>query len=157
MLRVVTSHKRFWLEVAFFCSTFLVQNHKCSYLRSFYYGMRVEDRSGLSQGEMLSFQKRISRIASLRRIFPQSQISMVSEDSSADFQTSVDLSCDPLFLSPSPTTKVADEMHQEQTPQVPPRIRTPQSQENAKQSSQPDTHLALPARKVSQHPRELSK
>lgn len=119
--------------------------------------MRVEDRSGLSQGKMLSFQKRMTRIASLRRIFPRSQISMVSEDSSPDFQTSVDLSCNPLYLSPSPTKTVADEMHQEQTPQVPPRIRTPQSPENTQQSSQPDTQLPLPARKVSQRSRELSK
>lgn len=114
--------------------------------------MRVEDRRGLSQGKMLSFQKRMSRIASLRWIFPRSQISMVSEDSSA-----VDLSCNPLSLSPTPTKAFADEMHQEQTPQVPPRIRTPQSQETTQQSSQPDIQRALPARKVSQHSRELSK
>uniref|UniRef100_A0A3Q1HNA7 ArfGAP with RhoGAP domain, ankyrin repeat and PH domain 1 n=1 Tax=Anabas testudineus TaxID=64144 RepID=A0A3Q1HNA7_ANATE len=45
-------------------------------------------------------------------------------------------------------------MHQEQTPQVPPRIRTPQNQEITQQSSQPETQPALPARRVCQSPRE---
>ncbi|XP_073338522.1 arf-GAP with Rho-GAP domain, ANK repeat and PH domain-containing protein 1 isoform X2 [Pagrus major] len=40
-------------------------------------------------------------------------------------------------------------MQKEQTPQVPPRIRTPQTVENT-QSTQPDTHPAVPTRIVSQ-------
>ncbi|XP_026196908.1 arf-GAP with Rho-GAP domain, ANK repeat and PH domain-containing protein 1 isoform X2 [Anabas testudineus] len=60
----------------------------------------------------------------------------------------------PSTNSPSPTKTVADEMHQEQTPQVPPRIRTPQNQEITQQSSQPETQPALPARRVCQSPRE---
>ncbi|XP_029301618.1 arf-GAP with Rho-GAP domain, ANK repeat and PH domain-containing protein 1 isoform X2 [Cottoperca gobio] len=50
--------------------------------------------------------------------------------------------------SSSPTKTVADD----QTPQVPPRIRTPQTLEDTHQSTQPDTQLALPARRVIQPP-----
>ncbi|XP_070826091.1 arf-GAP with Rho-GAP domain, ANK repeat and PH domain-containing protein 1 isoform X1 [Chaetodon trifascialis] len=60
----------------------------------------------------------------------------------------------PRTHSPSPTKTVTDEMQKDQTPQVPPRIRTPQTLENTQQSSQPDTHLTLPTKKVSQPPLE---
>ncbi|XP_034404157.1 arf-GAP with Rho-GAP domain, ANK repeat and PH domain-containing protein 1-like isoform X2 [Cyclopterus lumpus] len=52
----------------------------------------------------------------------------------------------------SPTKTVTDEMLKDQTPQVPPRIRTPQTLEDARQSNQLDTQPALPARRVSQPP-----
>ncbi|XP_076591200.1 arf-GAP with Rho-GAP domain, ANK repeat and PH domain-containing protein 1 isoform X2 [Chaetodon auriga] len=60
----------------------------------------------------------------------------------------------PRTHSPSPTKTVTDETQKDQTPQVPPRIRTPQTLENTQQSSQPDTHPALPTKKVSQPPLE---
>ncbi|XP_075956073.1 arf-GAP with Rho-GAP domain, ANK repeat and PH domain-containing protein 1 isoform X2 [Anarhichas minor] len=50
----------------------------------------------------------------------------------------------------SPTKTVTDEVQKDQTPQVPPRIRTPQTLEDAHQSNQPDTQPALPARRVTQ-------
>lgn len=97
------------------------------------------------------------KITRLRGIFTRSQINMLSEDSSPVLQTSADLSCTALSLSPSPTKAVADETQKDQTPQVPPRIRTPQTQENTQQSTQPDTQPALPARKVTQPPSKFSK
>uniref|UniRef100_A0A3B4T2W6 ArfGAP with RhoGAP domain, ankyrin repeat and PH domain 1 n=2 Tax=Seriola dumerili TaxID=41447 RepID=A0A3B4T2W6_SERDU len=57
--------------------------------------------------------------------------------------------------SPSTSKTFADELQKDQTPQVPPRIRIPQTQENAQQSTQPDTQLALPSRRVSQPPSEF--
>ncbi|XP_070684834.1 arf-GAP with Rho-GAP domain, ANK repeat and PH domain-containing protein 1 isoform X2 [Pempheris klunzingeri] len=59
----------------------------------------------------------------------------------------------PRTHSPSPTKTVADEMHKDQTPLVPPRIRTPQTPENTQQSSEPDTQPALPTKRVPQPPR----
>uniref|UniRef100_A0A665U0Q2 ArfGAP with RhoGAP domain, ankyrin repeat and PH domain 1 n=2 Tax=Echeneis naucrates TaxID=173247 RepID=A0A665U0Q2_ECHNA len=55
-------------------------------------------------------------------------------------------------LSPSPTKIIADELQKDQIPQVAPRIRTPQTEENAQQSTQPDTNLDPPSRKVPQSP-----
>nr|XP_046244713.1 arf-GAP with Rho-GAP domain, ANK repeat and PH domain-containing protein 1-like isoform X2 [Scatophagus argus] len=52
----------------------------------------------------------------------------------------------PRTHSPSPTKTVTDEIQRDQTPHVPPRIRTPQALDNAQQSTQP----ALPVRIVSQ-------
>ncbi|XP_070761411.1 arf-GAP with Rho-GAP domain, ANK repeat and PH domain-containing protein 1 isoform X2 [Enoplosus armatus] len=60
----------------------------------------------------------------------------------------------PRTHSPSSTKTVADEMQKDQTPQVPPRIRTPQTLENAQQSTQPDIQPALSAKSVSQPPCE---
>uniref|UniRef100_A0A3B4YA77 ArfGAP with RhoGAP domain, ankyrin repeat and PH domain 1 n=2 Tax=Seriola lalandi dorsalis TaxID=1841481 RepID=A0A3B4YA77_SERLL len=57
--------------------------------------------------------------------------------------------------SPSSSKTFADELQKDQTPQVPPRIRIPKTQENAQQSTQPDTQLALPSRRVSQPPSEF--
>ncbi|XP_059186981.1 arf-GAP with Rho-GAP domain, ANK repeat and PH domain-containing protein 1-like [Centropristis striata] len=54
----------------------------------------------------------------------------------------------PRTHSPSPTKTVADEIQKEQTPQVPPRIRTPQTLEDAQQSAQPEAQPALPVRRV---------
>nr|XP_020497373.1 arf-GAP with Rho-GAP domain, ANK repeat and PH domain-containing protein 1 isoform X1 [Labrus bergylta] len=56
--------------------------------------------------------------------------------------------------SPSPllpTKTVANELHREQTPLVPPRIRTLKSQENTQQPSQADLQKAVPDKRVS-HP-----
>ncbi|GAA6233062.1 arf-GAP with Rho-GAP domain, ANK repeat and PH domain-containing protein 1 isoform X1 [Lates japonicus] len=61
----------------------------------------------------------------------------------------------PRTQSPSPTKTVTDETQKDQTPQVPPRIRTPQTQDNTQQSTQPNTQPALPARKVTQPPSEF--
>ncbi|XP_055369965.1 arf-GAP with Rho-GAP domain, ANK repeat and PH domain-containing protein 1-like isoform X2 [Betta splendens] len=52
----------------------------------------------------------------------------------------------PSTHSPLSSRTAADDLHQEQTPQVPPRSRKPQTQENTQQSSQ------LPARKTRQPP-----
>ncbi len=82
---------------------------------------------------------------------------VVSEDSSPAPQTSVDLSSTPLSPSPPPTKTVADEMQKDQTPLVPPRIRTPQTLEDAQQSTQADPQPTLPAKSVSQSPRQSSK
>ncbi|XP_078102508.1 arfGAP with RhoGAP domain, ankyrin repeat and PH domain 1 isoform X2 [Sander vitreus] len=60
----------------------------------------------------------------------------------------------PITNSPSPTKTVADEMQKDQTPQVPLRIRTPQTLEDTHQSTQPDAQPALPARRVTQPPYE---
>ncbi|XP_035009824.2 arf-GAP with Rho-GAP domain, ANK repeat and PH domain-containing protein 1 isoform X1 [Hippoglossus stenolepis] len=49
----------------------------------------------------------------------------------------------PRAHSASPTKTVTDEMQKDQTPQVPPRIRTPQTQENAQHSTQPDAQLRV--------------
>lgn len=100
------------------------------------------------EGEGLSSHQRMYRISRLFGIFTRSQITGVSEDSSPALQTSADLSCTP--LSHSPTKTVADETQKEQTPQVPPRIRTPQTLENTQQSTQPDTYPTVPTRIVSQ-------
>ncbi|TMS07767.1 Arf-GAP with Rho-GAP domain, ANK repeat and PH domain-containing protein 1 [Larimichthys crocea] len=54
----------------------------------------------------------------------------------------------------SPSSTKADEMQKEQTPLVPPRIKTPQTPENAQQSTQPEIHLVLPSKTVPQPPRE---
>ena len=88
------------------------------------------------------------RISRLFGIFTRSEITGVSEDSSPALQTSTDLSCTP--LSHSPTKTIADEMQKDQTPQVPPRIRTPQTLENTQLSTQPDTYPSVPTRIVSQ-------
>ncbi|KAE8295423.1 Arf-GAP with Rho-GAP domain, ANK repeat and PH domain-containing protein 1 Centaurin-delta-2 [Larimichthys crocea] len=56
--------------------------------------------------------------------------------------------------SHSPSSTKADEMQKEQTPLVPPRIKTPQTPENAQQSTQPEIHLVLPSKTVPQPPRE---
>ncbi|KAF0030560.1 hypothetical protein F2P81_017291 [Scophthalmus maximus] len=82
---------------------------------------------------------------------------MLPEKSSPDLQTAVDLSCTPSSLSSSPTKSATDEMQKEQTPQVPPRIRIPQTQDNTKQLTQPDTQPALPARRLSRLPHEFMK
>ncbi|XP_042343063.1 arf-GAP with Rho-GAP domain, ANK repeat and PH domain-containing protein 1-like isoform X4 [Plectropomus leopardus] len=47
-----------------------------------------------------------------------------------------------------------DDMQKDQTPQVPPRIKTPQTLEDAHQSTRPETQPALPSRRVPQPPRE---
>ncbi|XP_034723951.1 arf-GAP with Rho-GAP domain, ANK repeat and PH domain-containing protein 1-like isoform X1 [Etheostoma cragini] len=60
----------------------------------------------------------------------------------------------PITNSPSPPNTVADEMQKDQTPQVPPRIRTPQTQEDTHQSTQPDAQPGLPAWRVTQPPHE---
>ncbi|KAG7480217.1 arf-GAP with Rho-GAP domain, ANK repeat and PH domain-containing protein 1 isoform X1 [Solea senegalensis] len=55
--------------------------------------------------------------------------------------------------SSSPTKTATDELQKDQTPQVPPRIRSPHpphTKENVLQSNQPDTQPALPVRRVSQ-------
>lgn len=109
------------------------------------------------RGERLSSQQRMYRISRLFGIFTRSQITMVTEDTSPALQTSVDLSSTPLFPSPSPTKTVTEELQKDQTPQVPPRIRPPQTLENAQQSPQPDTHPTLPLKRVSQPPLESSK
>ncbi|XP_044058847.1 arf-GAP with Rho-GAP domain, ANK repeat and PH domain-containing protein 1-like isoform X5 [Siniperca chuatsi] len=49
---------------------------------------------------------------------------------------------------------VPDEMQKDQTPQVLPCIRTPQTLENAQHSTQPDAQPALPAKSISQPPSE---
>ncbi|TKS81167.1 Arf-GAP with [Collichthys lucidus] len=54
----------------------------------------------------------------------------------------------------SPSSTKTDEMQKEQTPLVPPRIKTPQTLENAQQSTQPEIHLVLPSKTVPQPPRE---
>ncbi|XP_037631006.1 arf-GAP with Rho-GAP domain, ANK repeat and PH domain-containing protein 1-like isoform X3 [Sebastes umbrosus] len=63
-----------------------------------------------------------------------------------------------MSTTPIPTKTVSDEMQKDQTPQVPPRIRTPLTLEDAHQSTQPDTQPdtqpALPARRVPQPPLE---
>ncbi|XP_051252883.1 arf-GAP with Rho-GAP domain, ANK repeat and PH domain-containing protein 1 isoform X2 [Dicentrarchus labrax] len=59
----------------------------------------------------------------------------------------------PITHSPSPTKTTADEMQKDQTPQVPPRIRIPQTVENTQQTTQLDTQPALPSKRVSQPPR----
>ncbi|XP_069573482.1 arf-GAP with Rho-GAP domain, ANK repeat and PH domain-containing protein 1 isoform X1 [Brachyistius frenatus] len=56
----------------------------------------------------------------------------------------------PGTLSPSPIKTGTDEVQKDQTPQIPPRIRTFQTQEHAQQSTQPDTQPALPARRIPQ-------
>ncbi|XP_069390078.1 arf-GAP with Rho-GAP domain, ANK repeat and PH domain-containing protein 1 isoform X2 [Paralichthys olivaceus] len=61
----------------------------------------------------------------------------------------------PRAHSASPKT-VTDEMQKDQTPQVPPRIRTPQTQDNTQHSTQPDTQLALHIRTVSRPSCEFS-
>lgn len=53
-------------------------------------------------------------------------------------RTYADLSCTPLTPSPSNTRTDTEEMQKDQAPQVPPRIRTPQTQENTQQSTQPE-------------------
>uniref|UniRef100_A0A8D3BCS2 Arf-GAP with Rho-GAP domain ANK repeat and PH domain-containing protein 1 n=1 Tax=Scophthalmus maximus TaxID=52904 RepID=A0A8D3BCS2_SCOMX len=63
----------------------------------------------------------------------------------------------PTAHSSSPTKSATDEMQKEQTPQVPPRIRIPQTQDNTKQLTQPDTQPALPARRLSRLPHEFMK
>ncbi|KAM7413168.1 hypothetical protein PAMA_020512 [Pampus argenteus] len=60
----------------------------------------------------------------------------------------------PSTHSPPVSKTAADVIQMDQTPQVPPRIRTPQTQEKAQQSTQPDTQPALPARRVPQPPPE---
>lgn len=60
----------------------------------------------------------------------------------------------PSTHSPPFTKAAADEIQIDQTPQVPPRIKTPQTQQKAQQSTQPDTQPALPARRVPQPPPE---
>lgn len=60
-----------------------------------------------------------------------------------------------LSHSPSPTNADALEVDQIQTPQIPPRIKTPQTQEAAQQSSQLDIHQTLSAKRV-HHSREFS-
>lgn len=117
--------------------------------------MRKRRQSRVSQG--LSVQQRMYRITRLHGIFTRSQMNMLPEKSSPDLQTAVDLSCTPSSLSSSPTKSATDEMQKEQTPQVPPRIRIPQTQDNTKQLTQPDTQPALPARRLSRLPHEFSK
>ncbi|XP_047449839.1 arf-GAP with Rho-GAP domain, ANK repeat and PH domain-containing protein 1-like isoform X2 [Mugil cephalus] len=56
--------------------------------------------------------------------------------------------------SPTPTQTSTEESHKDQTPQVPPRIRTPQTQGNTPQITQPDTQPAPPTRRIPQSPRE---
>ncbi|XP_062274830.1 arf-GAP with Rho-GAP domain, ANK repeat and PH domain-containing protein 1-like isoform X2 [Scomber scombrus] len=58
----------------------------------------------------------------------------------------------PSTHSPPFTKKSVDEIQKEQTPQVPPRIRTTQTQEKAQQPSQPNSQPARPARRVPQAP-----
>ncbi|XP_051814276.1 arf-GAP with Rho-GAP domain, ANK repeat and PH domain-containing protein 1 isoform X1 [Acanthochromis polyacanthus] len=60
----------------------------------------------------------------------------------------------PRTHSPSPTKAGTDEIQKDQTPQIPPRIRTPQTQENPQQLSQPEIQPALPARRIPEPPRE---
>ncbi|KAK2912627.1 arf-GAP with Rho-GAP domain, ANK repeat and PH domain-containing protein 1-like isoform X2 [Channa argus] len=62
----------------------------------------------------------------------------------------------PRTHSPSTPQMDTDEMQKGQTPKVPPRIRTPQSQENTVAPSQPDTLPPLPSRRVPQLPNEYS-
>lgn len=100
--------------------------------------------------------QRMYRISRLCGIFTRPQVNMVTEDSSPTLETPVDLSCPPLSYSPPLTKSATDEIQKDQTPQVPPRIRTPQTQEKAQQSTQPDTQPALPARRVPQPPPETS-
>ncbi|XP_041669504.1 arf-GAP with Rho-GAP domain, ANK repeat and PH domain-containing protein 1-like isoform X2 [Cheilinus undulatus] len=60
--------------------------------------------------------------------------------------------------SPSPTLPtrtVVDDSQREQTPLVPARIRTPQTQENTQQSTQADPQKTLPDKRVSQPPLEF--
>ncbi|XP_026154652.1 arf-GAP with Rho-GAP domain, ANK repeat and PH domain-containing protein 1 isoform X2 [Mastacembelus armatus] len=61
----------------------------------------------------------------------------------------------PKTLSTSPSNLVADEMQKDQAPQVPPRIREPQPQDNTHGLSQLDTQPAKPARTVAQPPCEF--
>ncbi|KAM7399346.1 hypothetical protein PAMP_018624 [Pampus punctatissimus] len=61
----------------------------------------------------------------------------------------------PSTHSPPVAKTAADVIQMDQTPQVPPRIRTPQTQEKAQQSTQPDTQPALLARRIPQPPPEM--
>ncbi|XP_040901612.1 arf-GAP with Rho-GAP domain, ANK repeat and PH domain-containing protein 1-like isoform X2 [Toxotes jaculatrix] len=58
----------------------------------------------------------------------------------------------PRTHSPSPTKTVADETQKDETLHVPPRIRTPQTQEDAQQLTHPANQPAVPPRRVSQRP-----
>ncbi|KAI4815708.1 hypothetical protein KUCAC02_005843, partial [Chaenocephalus aceratus] len=98
--------------------------------------------------------QRMYVIGRLLGIFTQPSSTAVSEDSSPAPQTSVDLTCDPLSPSPSHIKTVADDIQKDQTPQVPPRIRTPQTLEDAHQSAQPVAQPVLPARRAPQPPCE---
>uniref|UniRef100_A0AAQ5X159 ArfGAP with RhoGAP domain, ankyrin repeat and PH domain 1 n=1 Tax=Amphiprion ocellaris TaxID=80972 RepID=A0AAQ5X159_AMPOC len=60
----------------------------------------------------------------------------------------------PRTHSPSPTKAGTDEIQKDQTPQIPPRIRTPQTQETPPQLTQPEVQPALPARRIPPPPRE---
>ncbi|KAK5929221.1 hypothetical protein CgunFtcFv8_010470 [Champsocephalus gunnari] len=60
----------------------------------------------------------------------------------------------PRTHSPSHIKTVADDLQKDQTPQVPPRIRTPQTLEDAHQSTQPVAQPVLPARRAPQPPCE---
>lgn len=73
---------------------------------------------------------------------------MITAVESFALRTYADLSCTPLTPSPSNTRTDTEEMQKDQAPQVPPRIRTPQTQENTQQSTQPEP--AVPAKIVSQ-------
>ncbi|XP_072248713.1 arf-GAP with Rho-GAP domain, ANK repeat and PH domain-containing protein 1 isoform X3 [Leuresthes tenuis] len=59
----------------------------------------------------------------------------------------------PRTHSPPLTKTGTDEEQRDHSPQIPPRTKMPQTQENNQQSTQPDTRPALPARKIIQPPR----
>lgn len=96
------------------------------------------------------------RLSRLCGIFARSQIGALPEDSPPGLQSSVDQIFPALSLSFSPA-ETSEEMDKDQAPQVPPRIRTPQCPESLQQSSQLDSQLSLPVRRVSQTPSEISK
>lgn len=103
-------------------------------------------------------RKRVSAFSYLRSVFTKSLITTLdSEELGPDCRTSVDSSGKRLSYSPLSTRTVADDMHQEQTPQVPPRNRKPQTQENAQQSSQlPATRVTQPSSKLSKYCKVIS-
>lgn len=93
------------------------------------------------------------RISRLLWIFTRPHINIETEDIGPDLQSCDDLTCTPLSDSLPSTATAADETHKDGTPQVLPRIKTSQSQENVQQPAQP----APPTRRLPQPPREASK
>lgn len=99
----------------------------------------------------------MNKISRLLGIFTRSENTMASKDSSPPLQTSFDLPYFSLSSSPSPTKTGTDDPLREQTPEIPPRIRPPKTQENPQQLTQLDIQPALPARRIPQPPSEYSK
>lgn len=132
-------------------------NQNAFSLLVFSYGVRKE-KTGEEKG-ILSGQ-RMYRISRLFGLFNRPLVTVATEDSSpALHASSVHVSSALPSLSPPRSKTAIDETQIEQTPHVPPRIRTSQTaestQEKTQKPAQSDTKPA-PARKVPQPPLEKS-